>query len=268
MVRYERTESALWETGGAILIENGEAVLIDPGITPAENEAIADRVRQHRAEVRAILITHAHWDHLTGIGYHPAATACMSPLARQALEDGELMERFASQAELHGFSFPAAPRCDRVLDPGQAAIAGPFIVETIPLPGHTADGLGFRVRTAGVLAVGDYLSTYEFPFVYHSTAAYRASLTFLLDLLEDDPPDAILSGHGRELKATEARRVAGEDLQYLHALRRAVSDSLAAGAGSASAIAAGARVEPPRAPGGGDARREENARHQLTELRP
>ena len=56
-----------------------------------------------------------------------------------------------------------------------AAQVASLTVETLPVPGHTPDGLAFRIRAANAMVVGDYLSTYEFPFVYHSTAAYRGT---------------------------------------------------------------------------------------------
>ena len=55
------------------------------------------------------------------------------------------------------------------------------------LPGHTACGAGYRVRELELLCVGDYLSVIEYPFVYVSTAAYRATLAALLDALGREP---------------------------------------------------------------------------------
>ena len=74
-----------------------------------------------------------------------------------------------------------APRADLVFDPGEALQVGPFTVETMALPGHTSCGAGYRVRELDLLVVGDYLSVIEFPFVYVSTAAYRATLAALSD---------------------------------------------------------------------------------------
>jgi hypothetical protein len=117
-----------------------------------------------------------------------------------------------------------------------------------------------------VLVVGDYLSTYEFPFVYHSTAAYRATVAALAETLRADPPGLVVAGHGQGLDAARAGAIAEEDLRYLHALRSAVMTAVAAGTLGEDAIAAGAAVEPPRAGDANHERRVENARHQLAEL--
>ena len=107
---------------------------------------------------------------------------------------------------------------------------GPFTVETMALPGHTSCGAGYRVRELELLCVGDYLSVIEFPFVYVSTAAYRATLAALSDALERDPVEHVTPGHGRALGGAEALQIAREDLDYLHALKRAVRSALAGGA--------------------------------------
>lgn len=264
--RCERIQSSLHETCGALIVDGESAVLIDPGITPGEISALADRVRALGAEVAGILITHAHWDHLTGVGSFPSAQVHMSREAEVVIASGAVATRIKANEDLHGFTVIGAPRCDRVLDPGVAARVGSLTVETLAVPGHTADGLAFRIRSADVLAVGDYLSTYEFPFVYHSTAAYRATVAALAETLRNDPPGLIVAGHGEGLDAAGAGAIAEEDLRYLHALRAAVLGAVAEGAGGDAAIAAGAAVEPPRAASTNGERRTENARHQLAEL--
>lgn len=267
-VHVECTQSALWETGGAILVDGRSALLIDPGVDLEEVERIAERVAGLNAAVDAILITHAHSDHLCGIASFPDAQVCMGPASAAVVASGAGARGLASHAARHGYRYQGDPRCDRVLEPGHAALVGRFIVETLPVPGHTADGLAYRIRSGGVMAVGDYLSTYEFPFVYHLTAAYRATVEALRGVLEHDPPDLIVAGHGQWLDAGSALAIAEEDLAYLHALRTAVSVSLALSRDADEAVREGAAVEPPRATGENDARRIENARHQVAELQP
>jgi hydroxyacylglutathione hydrolase len=265
-VQFERTQSSLWETGGAVVVDGGSAILIDPGITPQEVDVIAQRVTAAGAKVEAILITHAHWDHLTGVGTFPSAQVCMGPAAAATLQAGPVAARMAAQAEMYGFRPRGTLRCDRVLEPGIAAQVGSLTVETLPVPGHTTDGLAFRIRAVDAMVVGDYLSTYEFPFVYHSTAAYRGTLAALIDTLENDPPGLIVPGHGDALDAPAALAIALDDLGYLHALKAAVGGALAAGLAEADATAAGAAVKPPRAGAENPERRAENARHQVEEL--
>jgi hydroxyacylglutathione hydrolase len=263
---WERLESQLWETAGVLLVDGSRAVAIDPGITPAEIEGIGDRAATAGAELEAILITHVHSDHTCGIGAFPDAEVSMGPLAAEVVASGDAARSVRAEAERHGFSYVGEPRFDRVLEPGMAAAVGPFTVETLPLPGHTDGGLAYRVRSEGLLVVGDYLSAYEFPFVYHSTAAYRTSLAALLDLLRRDPPRVVVPGHGAALGPNEAISIGEEDLTYLHDLREAVQAALEAGSSPAEAAQAGAAVEPPRPAGEEGTQRFGNGRWQVAEL--
>ncbi len=114
------------------------------------------------------------------------------------------------------------PRIDRTFPAGVAVQAGPFLLETLAIPGHTPDGTAFRCRDLDLLAVGDHLSAVEFPFAT-STAAYRGTLAALIDLLRHDPPGRVVPGHGPELSAAAALAIAEADLAYLWELHDAVA---------------------------------------------
>ena len=244
-MHVERFESALWQTSSLLLVADGEAVAIDPGISRQEVEELAARAAELGAPVTHVLATHADWDHVCGIAAFPGAVAAMGPLTAQAVAGGGPAELIARRALEHGLETVGPPRVDRTLAPGRAHHVGPFTVETIALAGHTPDGLGFRVRSLDVLAVGDHLSTVEFPFV-SDTAAYRFTLAGLIDVLRHDPPAQVVPGHGPPLSASQALEIAEADLAYLRALRDAVAGALASGADRERAHEAGLEAQPPR----------------------
>jgi glyoxylase-like metal-dependent hydrolase (beta-lactamase superfamily II) len=220
-VDVERFESALWQTASLLLVEHGEAVVVDPCISAAEVETIAARARALGARVTHVLATHGDWDHVCGIAAFPDAVAAMGPRTAAIVARGGAAERIAARAAEYGLDVAGPPRVDRILEPGVAHRVGPFVVETTALPGHTPDGVAYRFRAAGVLAVGDHLSAAEFPFA-SSTADYRATLAALVETLRHDPPARVVPGHGPELSAAEALAIAEADLAYLRALRGAV----------------------------------------------
>lgn len=266
VVRYE---SALWETTALALHAGGEAVLVDPCISAPEVAAIAADIADRGLTVKGLLITHSDWDHVCGISAFPDAPAIMSRAAAARIASGQAAEAVTREGAVEGLSWEGGPRADLVFDPGEALHVGPFTVETMALPGHTECGVAYRVRDLDLLAVGDYLSVIEFPFVYVSTTAYRATLAALLDALQRDPVSHVTPGHGRPLDGEEAVRIAGEDLAYLHGLKAAMRAALEGGATREQAIAAGAAVEVPRGAGDDDGRlRQDNAEHQLAELTP
>jgi hydroxyacylglutathione hydrolase len=267
-VHVERFESALWQTASLALLADGEAVLIDPGIADTEIAALRARVDALGARVTHVLATHGDWDHVCGIAAFPDATAAMGPLTAERVTAGGSVARVVEAARRHGVEVVGPPRADAVLSVGTAQRIGPFDVETMALPGHTPDGVGYRVRALDLLAVGDHLSAVEFPFVT-SSAGYRATLAGLIDVLRHDPPATVVPGHGPALTAPQALEIAEADLAYLRALRAAVAAALRSGAGRERARAAALAVEPPRQASDDLAvMREANVDAQLAELLP
>ena len=241
-VHFERFESALWQTSSLLLVADREAVVVDPCISADEVARIAARASELGARVTHVLVTHADWDHVCGIAAFPDAVATMGPRTAEIVAGGELPELIAERAATYGLKIEGKPRVDRVLELGTSHQVGPFLVETIPLLGHTADGTGYRIRQLDVLAVGDHLSAVEFPFA-SSTSDYRTTLARLIELLRNDPPTSVVPGHGPPLSAEEALRIAEADRAYLLALRDAVAS---AGGDRARARAAALAVRLPR----------------------
>jgi glyoxylase-like metal-dependent hydrolase (beta-lactamase superfamily II) len=236
-IAFERFESALWNTSSLLVIDGDEALVVDPCISADEVERIRTRADEAGVRVTHILVTHGDWDHVCGIAAFPDATAAMGAGTAERIRSGEASRRMADAETGNGLAFAGEPRVDLVLEPGRRHELGPFAVETIALPGHKADSLGYRLRSPDVFAVGDHLSVVEFPFA-SDTAAYRATLSTLIELLQSDPPALVVPGHGPALTAEEALGVAQADLAYLSDLR----DAVAAGGREA-----GLAVAPPRA---------------------
>ncbi len=240
MVIFERFESALWETSSLLLAKGSEAVVVDPAVSAAEVARIAARAGELGVDVTHVLATHADWDHVCGMAAFPDAVAAVSEATAARLrESGD--QAIAERAAASGVEIAGPPRVDRTFVAGTALQAGPFVLETLALPGHTSDGTAFRCRELDLLVVGDHLSAIEFPFAT-STADYRATLAALIDLLRHDPPGRVVPGHGPELTGAEAVSIAEADLRYLWAL----SDAVARAGTRDEAREAGLAVELPR----------------------
>jgi glyoxylase-like metal-dependent hydrolase (beta-lactamase superfamily II) len=267
-MHVERFESVLWQTAALLLVADGAAVAIDPCISSEEVAVIAARAQALGAPVTHVLATHADWDHVCGIAAFPDAVVAMGERSAEVVASGTPAAAIAQRAVEYDVAVAGPPRVDRALAAGVAHRVGPFVVETVALPGHTPDGTSYRVRALDVLALGDHLSAVEFPFV-SSTADYRMTLAGLIDLLRHDPPAQVVPGHGPALTAGEALAIAEADLVYLRALHDAVAGALAAGAEREQARAAGLAVEPPREAAADLAgMRSANVDSQLDELLP
>lgn len=259
-----RFESAHWQTTALLVWRGSVGILVDPCITELEVAGIAAAADAIGVTVAAQLITHSDWDHVCGIASFPDAPAVMSARAGAVVRGDPGGVAFAAAAARWGFGFAGRPRVDEMFEPGRPIQAGPFAVETLPLPGHTACGAGYRLRDPDVLVVGDYLSPVEYPYLDSSATDYRASLDTLIGMLRDDPPALVIPGHGRPLDPDAAIALARSDRHYLDALEHAVFDSLARGD---DPVAAGAAVVPPRGADADSAARRRNAEVQLRETR-
>jgi glyoxylase-like metal-dependent hydrolase (beta-lactamase superfamily II) len=201
-MHFERFESGLWQTSSLLLVAEGEAVVIDPCISADEVARIVGRAATLGARVTHVLVTHADWDHVCGIAAFPGAVAAMGAGTAEIVASGEPRKVIGKRAATYGLTIEGEPRVDCALAVGAAHQIGPFIVETVALRGHTADGTAYRIRELDVLAVGDHLSAVEIPFA-STTSEYRTTLASLIESLT----------------------IAEADLAYLRALRDAVAAS-------------------------------------------
>jgi hydroxyacylglutathione hydrolase len=204
--------SVLWQTTTLSVARDCERLLVDPGIAPWEvQEAAAGGATR-------VLLTHADWDHVIGIGLLPAATVHSTSTAAERIRSGEAradVERFARQFALPVVGLEGL-RADELLVPApDPATIGPWAAVCHPAPGHTPDGVATWLPEEGLLIAGDYLSPLEIPFAHDSAWSYRETLLMLASVIEGEQPQHVVIGHGRPLDADTALRTALEDLAYM-----------------------------------------------------
>lgn len=138
-----------------LIINNAEALLVDPGFyTNKEFESFSDTLRQTGATLQAILLTHAHVDHVLGL--HQTLKKFKVPVYLNT-EDLFLWENFGSQATmfgLHQVGFSFTP--ESLPSEGLFSIAG-FEFECLFTPGHAPDHTAFYFSESGVCLAGDAL---------------------------------------------------------------------------------------------------------------
>src|SRR5262249_25756284 len=135
--------------------ENHEAVLIDPGDEVASLLAFAER---QKLTIRHILLTHAHVDHITGVGAAKAALGAPVYLHR---DDLFLYNDAARQGAMFGFRVDPQPPVDMFYSAGQNISFGDYEARPHHTPGHSPGGVCLQIGrkgTAGTqLFVGDTL---------------------------------------------------------------------------------------------------------------
>lgn len=118
-------------------------VLVDPGAATGEALAAA---RSRRLDVAAILLTHAHVDHVEGLAQAKRATGAPVHL--------HPAERPIYEWSLGQLSAPA-PSLDADLQPGTALAFGGSRLRVAFAPGHSPGHVLFACESASLAFVGD-----------------------------------------------------------------------------------------------------------------
>ncbi len=172
-----------------------EGIVIDPG---DEVEALLDAVRQHQLQIRYILLTHAHLDHITGVGRAKAALGVPVGL-HQA--DNFLYEAVVQQGQAFGFAVEAQPPVDFFYENEGPIRFGALAAWIRHTPGHCPGGVCLAVSredaTARTLFVGDTLfqgSIGRTDLPGGNTGTLLRSIREVLFAYPDDT--IVYSGHG------------------------------------------------------------------------
>lgn len=174
----------------------GEAAVIDPAwdgqVIVAEAQARGWRIGQ-------IWITHAHFDHIGGVG---AVLAGYTPPPLIALHPADLvLWRMKGGADLFGIPMEEAPQPDVLLQPGQILRVGTCAFEVRHTPGHSPGHVIFYSAAEKLAFCGDTvfagsIGRTDLPGGDEETLM-ESIRRQILTLPEDT---RLLSGHGEETR--------------------------------------------------------------------
>ena len=128
-----------------------EAIVVDPGDDIADVLAILSK---HSLTVKAIVITHAHIDHIGGAQKLKEATG--APVHMNA-NDRELSERMDLQAGWIGVPVPEVTEVDVFAKEGDTLSVGSTICHILETPGHTQGSLSVWIPAEKKVIAGDTL---------------------------------------------------------------------------------------------------------------
>ncbi len=171
--------------------ESGDALVVDPG---GENDRVLALAKERNLNIRAIVNTHGHIDHIMG------AAELMRRLDipfHLHPEDEFLLEHADEACAMFGLPPVDVPSPVRALAPGEICQVGTIALGVIHTPGHSPGGVCLRLGSDH-LFVGDTLfagsiGRTDLPGGDMETLK-RSILTCLVDSL---PPETIIHcGHG------------------------------------------------------------------------
>jgi glyoxylase-like metal-dependent hydrolase (beta-lactamase superfamily II) len=128
-----------------------EAMVIDPGDDIADIQAV---IAQHHLQVKQIVITHAHIDHVGGAMKLRAATGAPILLNQN---DYDLLKMLDVQAQWIGVAPPGKVEIDRSVTTGETVTAGSHTAQILHTPGHTEGSICLYFAAEKKLIAGDTL---------------------------------------------------------------------------------------------------------------
>lgn len=176
--------------------DRGEAVLIDASCdTEAECAEVMDVIEEHGLDLRHLLLTHAHVDHIFGCRFFEEQFGQRFKAHEAAVP---FIERADEQATAFGVEVEPPSVPTTLLAEGDTISFGDVILEILHTPGHSPDSISFVHRPSRQAVTGDVLfqnsigRTQGLPET--SRTQLLNSITEKLLPLGDD--FAIYSGHG------------------------------------------------------------------------
>lgn len=182
-----------------------EGVVIDPGDEVGD---LLAAVAQHKLTIVNILLTHAHLDHVTGVGRAKKALGVPVWLHK---DDNHLYEHVVEQGQMFGIGVERQPTIDRFYDGEGPLPFGNYRVRVLHTPGHCPGGVCLAVsrepERAATLFVGDTLFAGSIGRTDLPGGNTETLLRSIRNVLFAFPDDTVVwSGHGEQTTIGRERR--------------------------------------------------------------
>jgi glyoxylase-like metal-dependent hydrolase (beta-lactamase superfamily II) len=190
-----------------------EAVVIDPG---DEVDELLAAVRDLEADVQAVLLTHAHVDHVTGVA--TAKQAFDVPVYLHE-DDVYLYEAVVEQGAAFGFKVQPQPPIDAYYD-FSPIYFGDYEVRVHHTPGHCAGGVCLQIGRKGErgrhLFVGDTLFAGSIGRTDLPGGNYDVLMRSITEVILSLGDDALVyPGHGPQTTVERERMTNPFVVEYL-----------------------------------------------------
>src|SRR3954470_8802428 len=184
-----------------------QGVIVDPG---DEVDELLDAAVRHRLGIQAILLTHAHLDHVTGVARAKQALGAPVWLHR---DDNFLYERVVQQGQMFGLAVEPQPPIDHFYEGEGPLRFGRYEVRALHTPGHCPGGVCLVVKDTKdtnarvTLFVGDTLFAGSIGRTDLPGGNMDALLRSIRQVLFAFPDDTVVwSGHGPVTTIGQERR--------------------------------------------------------------
>ncbi len=140
MIFEHRAAAPFFKNGFVIgCEETREGFVVDPG---DDVNQLLDTATGHGLSIKAILLTHAHLDHITGVGRAKAALGVPAWLHK---DDNFLYEQVVEQGQMFGLRVERQPPVDHFYEGEGPLRFGRYVVRVRHTPGHCPGGVCLAV---------------------------------------------------------------------------------------------------------------------------
>ena len=149
------TFNAFQENTYVIYNEHATAIIIDPGCYEvSEQQVLLDFIQTNKLEVKRMLFTHAHIDHVLGAAFIEKTFGLKMEMHELELSVCRAIPSYASN---YGFVYQAAEEPDSFLSIQDTIQLGTDILTIIFTPGHSPGSISFYCEAQQFIIAGDVL---------------------------------------------------------------------------------------------------------------
>jgi glyoxylase-like metal-dependent hydrolase (beta-lactamase superfamily II) len=149
------TFNAFQENTYVIYNEHAAAIIIDPGCYDvSEQHALHDFIQTNKLQVKRMLFTHAHIDHVLGAAFIEKTYGLKMEMHELELSVWRAIPSYASN---YGFVYKSADEPERFLSIEDEIQLGTDILKIIFTPGHSPGSISFYCEAQQFIISGDVL---------------------------------------------------------------------------------------------------------------
>ena len=200
------TFNAFMERCSVVWDDDVNCAIIDPGFyTAGERDTLYGFIENKGLCVKAILLTHGHFDHIFGVA--EASAHFHAPIYMHPADKVIIDEANPVLCSAFGLKVPAALAQDIIpAREGNKIEIGSMKFEVIETPGHTPGGVCYLEREQKIMFSGDTLFAGSIGRTDNQWADYDALMAGIFGkLMELDGDIAVVPGHGPATSIADER---------------------------------------------------------------